>query len=308
MDEGWGLLGRVERGRIAAHTVVCVDYAYSLSRLDTVQVSPQGKVSVRKGVEAKTCPHPAGADEGHLALANVFVNYNAREIAEADVFPIGAPLPAPTREDLAKKASRVPKARQKLESGGKLRIGFWGDSVTCGGDASRPERRFPDGFVLELRKKYPNAQIEFFNAGIGGSNTRGRLANLHADVIEKKPDLVIIEFVNDMGFPRSLMRKHYYDAIGQVRAIGGEVILITPHFTMPSMMRFGTVWDADSRPACQALREIAAEKQVGLADAARAWQHLCKRGIPYTTLLHNGINHPDDRGHRIFIDELLKFF
>jgi hypothetical protein len=118
----------------------------------------------------------------------------------------------------------------------------------------------------------------------------------------------VIEFVNDMGFSPELMRANYYKAIAQVRAIGGEVILVTPHFTMPSMMGFTDVWGTDKRAACQALREIAEEKQVGLADAARVWQHLAKVGLPYTTLLYNGINHPDDHGHQIFIDELLKFF
>ena len=308
LDETWAMLGRVEGGAIGARTMVYVDYAYSLARLDTVQVSPAGEVSLRKGVELKTCPHPAGATGGCLALANVFVDYNATKLTAKDIFPIGPPLAAPTHGELANKAARVPKTRQTLADGGTLRIGFWGDSVTCGGDASRPQYRFPDGFVLALRKRYPKATIDFFNAGIGGSSTSGRLPNLDKDVIQKKPDLVIIEFVNDMGYSPKTMRDHYYKAIAQVRAIGGEVILVTPHFTMPSMMGFADVWGKGKRSACGALRKIAEEKQVGLADAARVWQHLAKMGLPYTTLLFNGINHPDDRGHRIFIDELLTFF
>ena len=104
------------------------------------------------------------------------------------------------------------------------------------------------------------------------------------------------------------MRGHYGKAIAQARGIGAEVILITPHFTMPSMMGFDDEWGVDRRPACQALREIAEAEAVGLADAARRWQRLARIGLPYTTLLYNGINHPDDRGHRIFIDELLTFF
>jgi len=35
---------------------------------------------------------------------------------------------------------------------------------------------------------------------------------------------------------------------------------------------------------------------------------LWKEGIPYVTLLHNTINHPDDRGHRLFAEELWKCF
>ena len=308
VDETWGMLGRIKGGAIGADTVVLVDYAYSHMRLDTVQVAADGTVSVRKGAGAKTCPHPAGADDGCLALANVFLNYNARELAAFDIFPIGPPLPAPTADELRAKAACVPKTRQTLAEGGKLLVGFWGDSVTCGGDASRPEARFPDAFIIALRQRYPKATIEFFNAGIGGSNSRGRLPNFPKDVIARKPDLVIIEFVNDMGFPPALMRQNYHSAIGQVRAIGGEVILVTPHFTMPSMMGFANVWGTDPRAACQALRDIAADKKVGLADAARRWQHLAAEGLPYTTLLFNGINHPDDRGHRLFVDELLHFF
>lgn len=307
-DETWAMLGRIEGGPIKADTVVHVDYQYSLMRVDTVQVSPAGRVSLRKGVGAKTCPHPDGTDKGNLALANVFLNYHARQLTPDDVFPIGPPPAPPTPKQLEENAARVAKARKKLQAGQTLRIGFWGDSVTCGGDASKPEYRFVDGFVIALRKKYPNAKIDFFNAGIGGSSTGGRLSGFHKDVIEKKPDLVIIEFVNDMSFSPKVMRDHYYKAIDQVRAIGGEVILITPHFTMPPWMGFANLWGIDKRPACQALREIAEEKKVGLADAARAWQNLCQIGIPYTTLLYNGINHPDDRGHQIFIDELMKFF
>jgi hypothetical protein len=88
------------------------------------------------------------------------------------------------------------------------------------------------------------------------------------------------------------------------------VILVTPHFTMPSMMGFAErdYRGVDGRRACQALRDIAEEKHVGLADAARRWQHLAAEGLPYITLLYNGINHPDDKGHRIFIDELMTFF
>ncbi len=308
VDDAWGMLGRIEGGRIGARTDVYVDYRYSLMRLDAVQVSPEGVVSIRSGEDAKTCPHPPQAQEGSMAIANILLDYNSQELKSTDIFPVGPPLPAPTPDALRQKAQRVAKTRAKLEQGQRLLIGFWGDSVTCGGDASSPEKRFADGFVARLREKYPKAQIDFFNAGIGGSNTNQRLPNLDQDVLQKRPDLVVIEYVNDMGFTPETMRKHYYQAIDQIRAIGAEVILITPHFTMPRSMGFEDVWSQDQRAACQALREIAEEKQVGLADAARVWQHLCKQGIPYTTLLYNGINHPDDRGHKIFIEELMKSF
>ena len=64
IDRTWGMLGRVPGGRIGPETLVSVNYAYSLQRLDTIEISPEGKIAVRKGTEAKTCPHPAGAEPG----------------------------------------------------------------------------------------------------------------------------------------------------------------------------------------------------------------------------------------------------
>lgn len=64
----------------------------------------------------------------------------------------------------------------------------------------------------------------------------------------------------------------------------------------------------ETRAAVGFLKEFAAENNVGLADASRRWAHLWQEGLPYMTLLNNGINHPDDRGHWLFVQELQEFF
>jgi hypothetical protein len=64
----------------------------------------------------------------------------------------------------------------------------------------------------------------------------------------------------------------------------------------------------ETRPAVGLLKEFAQENHVGLADASRRWAHLWVEGLPYITLLYNGINHPDDRGHQLFVEELKLFF
>ena len=48
--------------------------------------------------------------------------------------------------------------------------------------------------------------------------------------------------------------------------------------------------------------------RMALADASARWEHLWQEGLPYVTLLRNGINHPDDRGHSLFSEELIKCF
>ncbi|NLF19479.1 MAG: hypothetical protein GX595_19805 [Lentisphaerae bacterium] len=66
--------------------------------------------------------------------------------------------------------------------------------------------------------------------------------------------------------------------------------------------------DDDPRPYVQALREFAAAHPVGLADASRRYGRLWRQGIPYNTLMLNGINHPDAVGMRIFVDAIMALF
>jgi len=185
----------------------------------------------------------------------------------------------------------------------------WGDSVTVGGDATQPKFRFAEAFAQALRFKYPQARVKLINAGRGGWNSNRSLPLFEEDVLQHHPSLVTIEYVNDMGLDEENFRRNYFEALDRLRVIGAEVILITPHFTMPAMMGLeGSLETPETRPQVTWLREIAEEKQVALADASRRWEHLAAEGVPYTILLRNGINHPNDAGHRLFVEELMRLF
>lgn len=309
IDHTWAAIGRLATGRIPEGAEVAVSYKYSLQRIDLLQADTKGGLSLKKGKEEKTCPLPPQPDKGHYPVANIYLPYHTRELSDELVYPIGSPFPPPTQASLKENANFVKKTLEKLRKGDDVTIVFWGDSVTAGGDASSPDKAFPNLFVHLLKQRFPQAKIEMVNAGIGGSNTNQRLPNIQEEVLIHHPDLVVIEFVNDMDFSEENLWDNYCQAIDLIRGQGGEVIILTPHFTMPSLMGLSSVKNArETRKAVEILRNIAREKGVGLADASRRWEHLAKEGIPYVTLLYNGINHPDDRGHRIFGEELLNFF
>jgi len=188
-------------------------------------------------------------------------------------------LPEPTKDELAANTLFVKKTLGKLRKGDSVTIVCWGDSVTAGGDASTPDKSYVNVFGKMLQERFPQSTIKMINAGVGATNTNQRLPNIQKEVLEYNPDLVTIEYVNDMGMSRENLRNNYSNAIDQIRAIGGEIIIITPHFTMPSMMGISSIKQArETRPNVECLREIAQEKEVGLADVSKRWEHL-KRGI-----------------------------
>lgn len=309
VDHIWGAIGRIQEGRIPQKAEVSVSYKYSLQRIDLIQANEEGELSLKKGEEVKTCPVPPQPDKGYYPVVNVYLPYHTKELTEELVYPVNALFPEPSKVQIKGNSQFVKNTLSKLRKGDRVTIVFWGDSVTVGGDASSPDKAFPALFVSLLKERFPKAKIETVNAGIGGTNTNQRLPNIKEEVLKYDPDLVVIEFVNDMGFTEENLRRNYNQAIDLIRGQGGEIIILTPHFTMPSMMGLSSVKNArETRPAVEILRKIAKERSVGLADVSKRWENLSNEGIPYVTLLYNGINHPDDRGHKIFAEELLKFF
>jgi lysophospholipase L1-like esterase len=306
-DETWGRVGRLPEGRIKAGQKVNIDYRIQLSRVDTIAIDHLGRVGINRGDSQKLCPRIPAADYGSLALGRIFLDHATKEITEREIYPIGAAY-EPDPAAIETYRDRVAATRAKLEQGEDVTIVAWGDSVTAGGDASRPELRFGEAFVQALRFKYPAARINFINAGRGGWFSTKSLPLFEDDVLKHKPDLVTMEFVNDMRLPEPVLRQNWFEAIDRVRAVGGEPVIVTPHFVLPLNMNFPGLGTPETRANVEGLRQIATEKEVALADASKRWEHLALEGIPYPIHLGNGINHPDDFGHALFVEELMRLF
>lgn len=310
VDPGWGTLGLAPGSAVTG--TVSVDYCYSLRRVDAL-VRQGRRERVIAGAPALTDPVPPAIPTGVQHVANLYVPYFSDGI-NVERWPV-------SRERVAtgSRKGRVPRTIEKLRRGQPVKIVGWGDSVTTGADVTPPES-YTAVFERMLRAKFPKARIAVEPVAVGGSHSRQWLypekyPNWPGDqrprwqrVVDAKPDLVTIEFVNDAGLSPAETRAVYTEILTRLAAIGSEVILITPHFTMPAMMKAATLRDPEARPYVLTLREFAREKGLALADASARWEHLWREGIPYVTLLRNGINHPDPRGHRLFAEELMKCF
>jgi len=315
LDPVWGSLGLGPEASVTHKDRVTVDYRYSVRRLDSLIQTPDGKKIVRKGQSHLTIPEPPKLKPGEKRVANIFVDYfcdgkNAEVFAITETAEQAQTLTTP---------GRIPRTMAKIKAGEPVKIVCWGDSVTVGGDASdREKTRYVKVFERRLTARFPNVTVE--TIAVGGSNSRQwlypdrfkhRLAGQcrWQRIADAEPDLVTIEFVNDAGLGnKKLFSSVYDDILKRLRELDAEVILITPHFTRPQMMRFKTLRDPEKRSYVLNLRAFAETHNLALADASSRWGHLWKEGIPYVTLLRNGINHPEDRGHAIFADEMMKCF
>ncbi len=308
-----GSLGIGPNSSVAANVPITIDYTYRLRRLDSKIKKADGTTEIRSGEPALTIPEPPALNSGEVRLENLFVDYGC-DGSDPDVYPVQE---SAEQAQTATTAGRIPRTMAKIAAGEPVKIVCWGDSVTVGGDSSGPETRYSSVFAKRLAARYPDKNINVETIAVGGSHSRqwlwpkkypGREGCDWQRIADAKPDLVTLEFVNDAGLSGAAFEQVYDEILSRVQDLGAELILITPHFTKPEMMGFKSLRQAESRAYVLALREYAAKHNLALADASARWEHLWKEGLPYVTLLRNGINHPDDRGHAMFADELMKCF
>lgn len=315
LDPFWGTFGRLEGGAIREGQTVYADYAYELSRLDSIAADANGALRLVPGAPAPALALPPALNPGETAVVNVFVPAGCAALTDENLYPVDfAPSPA---EAEATAETLLPKTLAKLRAGEPLTVVAFGDSVTNGGGVGdRTELWYQNVFVARLKERFPKAEITLHNAAWPGGHSKGYLEaaaggthDFQRDVLDRRPDLVTVEFVNDAYLDEEAVQAHYAGILARLHGVGAEVILITPHLVRPDWLKTDTLKVAeDPRPYVRGLRRFAAENQVALADASRRWCRLHAQGLPYTTLLANAINHPDARGQALFADALMALF
>lgn len=320
LEPRWATVGFLPGGSKTSGPV-WADYEFGRGRIDSVVRDAAGQIVLRQGIPDNATPYPPQIAPGERRLFNLWIKGRLERLTNEVVFPV-VETAFPTSSGPAPAQKRLPKTWAKLtgQPGETLRVLAWGDSVTAGGQASDSTHWYQDQFVARLRKRFPNAKITLTTVAWPGRNSGSFLAeppgsphNFQEKVLDARPDLIVMEFVNDSGLNSAQIQERYDSLLTRFRFIGAEWVILTPHLVWGEWMGTGTAKvERDPRPYVAGLHEFAARHAempgLALADASRRWEHLAKEGLPYETLLCNCLNHPDDRGHTLFTDALMELF
>ncbi len=318
VSDPFSLLGLTENSAASPDETLYVSYIYSLLRIDSLFVTPEGKVVLAKGKPCVNLPEQPKEKPGCLRLANIYKPYRSASVKPEDIYPV---VETADKAETLSRQGNLAKTMAKIKSGKPVTIVCWGDSVTAGGNASSPDKVYVKVFERMLKAKFPKANITVINESVGGSSSLNWLrpdkypfqgngfCDFEQRVAVHNPDLVTMEFVNDSGYTPEMLDEAYTDIKARMERLGAEYILITPHFTAPVWMGITDMRaTAEIRSYVFYALEGAKKNGYGIADASSRWAHLGKEGIPYITLLGNTLNHPNDYGHRMFAEELMKCF
>lgn len=217
-------------------------------------------------------------------------------------------------------------------------IACLGDSVTHGcfdlivdSNGDYVPHYMPDhGYVAKVGRKlntlFPAAAVTMLNAGISGDSSRGGLERLERDVLCFNPDLVIVNLgLNDAmnADPDAgviAYEKNMTEIFKRIIENGSEGMLVTPNY-MCSYVSALVVGDKLRAIAADAAtiqnngvltryvataRSVAERLSIPVADAYLRWDKMWRSGVDTTVLLSNGINHPTEEMHDLFVDEILR--
>jgi lysophospholipase L1-like esterase len=186
-------------------------------------------------------------------------------------------------------------------------IALLGDSISTGCNASGWAKVAPfqppyqELLVLNLQAAY-GARITLTNLAVGGTDTAWGLANI-SKVAETQPALVMLAFgMNDAaGRPASNYQANVramIDAVSKTRPETEFILLATmlgnkdwTHLRPELFPQYRDALAALGRPG------------VALADLTSIWTEVLKHKQDWD-LTGNGVNHPNDFGHRLYAQVL----
>ncbi len=122
-----------------------------------------------------------------------------------------------------------------------MKILFFGDSITDSNRNRSDDNDLGDGYVKFAAKKikllYPEKQLEILNRGISGDRTAELLLRVEKDVVQEKPDVVVILVgINDIWrrfdggeiTTKEQFTENYKKILEAIKVIGAKIILIEP--------------------------------------------------------------------------------
>jgi len=189
------------------------------------------------------------------------------------------------------------------------RIIFFGDSITQQGVSK-------NGYVTLIKKSLDSTKYDIIGAGIGGNKVYDLYLRLEDDVLNKKPDLVVIYVgINDVWHKQSSHTgtdydkylKFYQALINKIQGVGSKVVLVTP--SVVGEKKDGTnELDADLNKYAEGIRALAAKNNLPVCDLRKIFADYEVKNNPEDKekgILTVDRVHLNETGNKLVADQLL---
>lgn len=201
----------------------------------------------------------------------------------------------------------LPRTIQKLRSGAAISVVLLGDSISTGcnasgwADGAPYQPAYPTLLQQHLEASY-TSKVTLTNLSAGGTATPWGLTMIE-QVTEPQPDLVILAFGMNDSAGRSA--EEYGRNMAAIISKTREALPNAEFILVASMLgnRDWVLLKHDVFPQYRDQLAQLCEPGVALADMTSVWTEFLKRKND-RDLTGNGVNHPNDFGHRVYAQVL----
>lgn len=191
---------------------------------------------------------------------------------------------------------RIKQTMRKAAKGDRITVGFLGGSITQGCLSSTPETCYAYLVYEWWKRKFPQAEVKYVNAGIGGTTSQFGVARVDSDLLSHHVDFTTVEFsVNDDN---------------------------TDHFmeTYEGLIR--RIYDSEDKPAILIVNNVRydngenAQKKHNMIGEAYLIPCVSMKPTIYARVLDGTFTshdvteddlHPNDEGHSMIADVIIHF-
>lgn len=271
----------------------CSDSTVSESSQTSGESSADSTSGDASEVTPETSSEPESSnEESSVPEENSEIDYSA--LSEEEIYDLMVNRSLMTTGDMTRMANILSKA----QNGEEITVAYLGGSITYGMTVApnEPEKCWAYRSTEWLREQFPDATVNYINAGMSGTPSILGNARLERDVLAYDPDIVFVEFAVNDG--NSSEYQVAYDSLVRTLLTQDNDIAVVLLFTV-----------IESGHTCQEYMSKVGEQYglpmisepnslgVEFADGRMAW-----------TDYSDDQSHPNEAGHKIVTDFVTNYY
>ena len=183
---------------------------------------------------------------------------------------------------------------EKANRGETLTIGFIGGSITQGCHSSKPEYAYAYRVYEWLQQKFPDADLTYVNAGIGGTTSHFGTARVKEDLLVYQPDLVFLDFtVNDDATD---FFEETYEGVARQILLSEKA---------PALVPVCHIYYQNGMNAERVHAKICRHYKLPVVSMRPLYQRLLDGELEMNEITTDGL-HPNDYGHKLVADLIIE--
>lgn len=264
---------------------------------ESSQTSGESSADITSGDASEVTPETSSEpessnEESSVPEENSEIDYSA--LSEEEIYDLMVNRSLMTTGDMTRMANVLSKA----QNGEEITVAYLGGSITYGMTVApnEPEKCWAYRSTEWLREQFPDATVNYINAGMSGTPSILGNARLERDVLAYDPDIVFVEFAVNDG--NSSEYQVAYDSLVRTLLTQDNDIAVVLLFTV-----------IESGHTCQEYMSKVGEQYglpmisepnslgVEFADGRMAW-----------TDYSDDQSHPNEAGHKIVTDFVTNYY